>query len=102
MKKLVIERSRWGVGVLCDKYGKMCALGFVAADCGVPEEQLKGRQTLYSLSDSKDIKRLPEELRPTELGDTPLASDIANANDCHEEGRLAELLGKAGYELLIV
>jgi hypothetical protein len=42
IKKLIIDRARWGQSALLNKDGTMCCLGFLSKACGVHDEVMLG------------------------------------------------------------
>jgi hypothetical protein len=71
--KVVIDRSKWIRGKLADEHGCMCAMGFIAKACGVPDSELVGATSLACISDA--LGHLP--------GSVP---DYLHPRGCPEQG----------------
>lgn len=109
--EFVVQRSKWLRGdvtkaVLLDSHGRMCCLGFVSAQCGVPAQAL-GKATLPSDLEASDAT-LVEGLLVEDLGrvtDTALADGAVGLNDADDitdaerETRLTALFAEHGYTL---
>jgi len=88
-KEVTIPAGKWGKGFLRRNRQTMCALGYAASCCGIPDNVLEGVRRLDMLP-KKWFVELPEALRPhsstSAYGDvfscdTLLARAITQLND---------------------
>lgn len=118
-RAFVVDRRKWGTGeeggnLKRDDTGKMCCLGFVGLQCGVPAKNLLSLGTPEEL-DPKDAQKFPAPfitLRVDEWGNTiqtyedgPLINDATGINDDDEisdkmrEYKLKRLFKKHGCSI---
>lgn len=122
MKRLTIDRSRWLRGPLLGSKNdyscllrrgdmRMCCLGFLAVDCGIPKEDLL--EVASPAATSKAHRRLWPEgtLVPNSFGELEnsllmeklmAANDDAGTDEAFREKRIQELFSLIGYEVVFV
>lgn len=117
-QRFVINERTWSEGGrrpfthLLDADGFRCCLGFIASQCGIPDEVLQGVPELRRLP-MEYWDKLPKELRPSQLNgartrevDANLTEEAYSTNDdalfslTQREQALQKLFGAKGIQLM--
>lgn len=107
--KVTIKRSEWGEGYLTSPGGsRMCALGFLGKECGVPRENMIACTTPSDV-DSKYNKEwaksgIVECIDGVKKWDEGFISDVIKVNDRVDKGTreiyLKNIFSKKGLDLV--
>ena len=111
----VVDRQKWfrGLGFkesrLLRSDGKMCCLGFVSKQCGVPDAQLLGIGSPCMLPEAEQLK-LPVFMRgdyrivpsTDKCMEAMSVNDNLNIPDDDREGRLQSIFESNGYKLQFI
>lgn len=108
-REFVVQRSKWLRGryrdtFLLDEAGRMCCLGFVSAQCGVPAPAMLRRTTPNGLPEHAGEPLLGLLLKHytahTELATAAVQiNDSIGMNDEERESALCTLFAEHGYAL---
>jgi len=115
-REFVVQRSKWLRGgkphtFLLDGNGHMCCLGFVAAQCGVADNALRGVGAPRDIEVEDVYRQLQGVLirqlatRVTDWTDSALADEAMTINDdsaltdAEREAQLTALFADHGYAL---
>jgi hypothetical protein len=108
-REFVVQRSKWLRGrkegaVLLDESGRMCCLGFVSEQCGVPTAALLGTGVPNRLPDTSGRPLLGLLLRywtkHTSLAVRAVEwNDALGITDTERESQLSALFAQHGYTL---
>jgi hypothetical protein len=107
--KLIIDRKKWGRGTNDGRLlfrGKMCCLGFLGLQCGLSENQIRGKHMPYSVFVSvKRNKSVWAKMINTIIDSTVLANDLAtindnpNTSDTQKEFKITQKFKEIGVEV---
>lgn len=108
-REFVVQRSKWLRGrerdtFLLDEKGRMCCLGFVSAQCGVPAPAMLRRTTPNGLPEHTGEPLLGLLLKHytthTELAAAAVRiNDTIGMDDAERESQLSALFVAHGYTL---
>lgn len=113
--KFTINRKRWQRGkgwkqsaLYLEDNRKMCCLGQVARQCGIPVKAIKEEDALAQIEEASERAKLPKWLTRKSRGqvfNTHACGNAMNINDSEElsdaerEAKLTALFAKHGDEL---
>lgn len=116
--KYIVKRSEWYRGhtwgtQLLRADGLKCCIGFVGQQCGISDEDLRGRGTVsFSLykstfNPSPSFEKFPEWMRPRDtfvdrslpIGEAYTTNDDPGISDEVREARLKEIFQSQGDEI---
>lgn len=108
-KKFVVQRSKWLRGtvvksVLLDAEGRMCCLGFVSAQCGVPDEDLiEVSQPCFTICQAHLVGLLvTPDGSHTDLAQYAMMLNDGRMRNDVREAQLSALFAEHGYEMEFV
>lgn len=109
MKRVVIDRKKWGRRALLNSKGKMCCLGFCAKSAGVKPESMRGTSMPNNLGyeRARVAEKFPMllEVDYNSFDNADIAYQLATVNDgmvngAKKEAKIKQLGKQAGIDFV--